>query len=192
MLAVLLRLFGLSQVEIAEDIVQDTLLTAFESWKIHGLPDQPKAWLYRTAKNKTIDFLRRERNFKTNIAHNLAGSTPQNLAPDAWLDSFFLENEMEDAQLRMMFACCHPAIPYESQLSLILRTLCGLSVREIAAAFLLPEDTVGKRLFRAKEKIRQERLSLQAPMGEELVSRLDAVLLAIYLLFNEGYKSTSG
>ncbi len=192
MLAVLLRLFGLSQVEIAEDIVQDTLLTAFESWKIHGLPDQPKAWLYRTAKNKTIDFLRRERNFKTNIAHNLAEATRQNTAPNAWLDSFFLENEIEDAQLRMMFACCHPAIPYESQLSLILRTLCGLSVREIAAAFLLPEDTVGKRLFRAKEKIRQERLSLEAPMGEELVSRLDAVLLAIYLLFSEGYKSSSG
>lgn len=192
MLSVLLRLFGLAQVEIAEDIVQDTLLTAYESWKMHGLPEQPRAWLYRTAKNKTIDFLRRERNFRTNVAQGFAETTQQNLNSDAWLDAFFLDGEIEDAQLRMMFACCHPAIPYESQLTLMLRTLCGLSIREIAAAFLLSEETVSKRLFRAKEKIRLERLALEAPMGEELLSRLDAVLLAIYLLFSEGYKSSSG
>lgn len=192
MLAVLLRLFGLAQVEIAEDIVQDTLLTAYESWKINGLPDQPRAWLYRTAKNKTIDFLRRERNFKENIAPNFAHDTLQNLSSESWLDAFFLDDEIEDAQLRMMFACCHPAIPFESQLVLMLRTLCGLSAREIATAFLLSEDTVGKRIFRAKEKIRQEGLSLEAPTGEALSGRLDAVLLAIYLLFNEGYKSSSG
>lgn len=191
MLSALLRLFGLAQVEIAEDIVQDTLLTAYESWKIHGLPEQPKAWLYRTAKNKTVDFLRRERNFRSNIAPNFVETTRQNLVSDAWLDSFFLEDEIEDAQLRTMFACCHPSIPVESQLTLMLRTLCGLSVREIAVAFLLPEDTVGKRLSRAKERIRQEQLSLEVPKGEELVGRLDVVLQAIYLLFNEGYKSST-
>ncbi|HOY07399.1 MAG TPA: sigma-70 family RNA polymerase sigma factor [Saprospiraceae bacterium] len=192
MLSALVRLFGLSQVEIAEDIVQDTLLTAFESWKIHGLPDQPKAWLYRTAKNKTVDFLRRERNFQSKIAPRFAETMRQNDTSDTWLDTFFLDDEIEDAQLRMMFACCHPAIPFESQLVLMLRTLCGLSIREIATAFLLPEDTVGKRLTRAKDKIRQERLSLEPPKGEDLAGRLDAVLQAVYLLFNEGYKSSTG
>jgi RNA polymerase sigma-70 factor (ECF subfamily) len=192
MLSALVRLFGLSQVEIAEDIVQDTLLTAFESWKIHGLPEHPKAWLYRTAKNKTVDFLRRERNFQSKIAPRFAETMRQNDTSDTWLDTFFLDDEIEDAQLRMMFACCHPAIPFESQLVLMLRTLCGLSVREIATAFLLPEDTVGKRLTRAKDKIRQERLSLEPPKGEELAGRLDAVLQAVYLLFNEGYKSSTG
>ena len=91
----------------------------------------------------------------------------------------------------MMFACCHPAIPAESQLVLMLRTLCGLSVRELAVAFLLPEETIAKRLYRAKEKIRQENLSLEVPSGAELSPRLDAVLQAVYLLFNEGYKSAS-
>ena len=191
MLSALVRLFGLEQVEIAEDIVQDTLLAAYESWKIHGLPDQPRAWLYRVAKNKTVDFLRRERNFHSKIAPNLAATELQNVNPDNWLDAFFLENEIEDAQLRMMFACCHPAIPAEAQLTLMLRTLCGLSVREMAAAFFLPEDTIGKRITRAKEKIRQERLSLEVPSGAVLTERLDVVLQAVYLLFNEGYKSTT-
>ena len=191
MLAVLVKLFGLPHVEIAEDLVQETLLAAFETWKLRGLPDQPRAWLYRTAKNKTVDFLRRERNFEVKIAPNLRFETAQNAATNDWLDAFFLENEIEDAQLRMMFACCHPSIPVESQLVLMLRTLCGLSVREIAAAFLLPEETIAKRLFRAKEKIKTERLSLEVPVGKRLLPRLDAVLQAIYLLFNEGYKSAS-
>lgn len=192
MLAVLTRLFGLQQVETAEDLVQETLLAAHETWKIHGLPEQPRAWLYRTAKNKTIDFLRRERNFQTKIAPQLSRNFDlAAAAPDRWLDNFFLDGEIEDAQLRMMFACCHPSISVENQLVLILRTLCGLSVREMSAAFLLPEDSIGKRLFRAKEKIRAERLRLEVPSGADLSARLDAVLQAIYLLFNEGYKSAS-
>ncbi len=191
MLAVLVKLFGLPQVGVAEDIVQETLLAALETWKLRGMPDQPRAWLYRTAKNKTIDFLRRERNFQANIAPNLHESAAQHTAPGSWLDNFFLDTEIEDAQLRMMFACCHPAIPAEAQLVLMLRTLCGLSIREIAAAFLQPEETMAKRLYRAKEKIRQENLTLDVPAGAELAPRLDAVLQAIYLLFNEGYKSAS-
>lgn len=191
MLAVLVKLFGLPQVGVAEDIVQETLLAALETWKLRGIPDQPRAWLYRTAKNKTIDFLRRERNFQANIAPNLSEAAARTTGPDRWLDNFFLDAEIEDAQLRMMFACCHPAIPTDAQLVLMLRSLCGLSIREIAAAFLQPEDTMGKRLYRAKEKIRQENLSLEVPAGAELAPRLDAVLQAIYLLFNEGYKSAS-
>ena len=187
MLAVLVKLFGLSQVEIAEDIVQETLLSALETWKLKGLPDDPRAWLYRAAKNRTIDYLRRERNFKTRIAPNFQqGSSP---IETSWLDGYFLDTEIEDAQLRMMFASCHPAIPIESQLALMLRTLCGLSTQEIAAAFLLPSDSIVKRLYRAKEKIRLEKLSLEVPSGNDLLPRLDAVLHAVYLLFNEGYKS---
>lgn len=189
MLAVLVKLFGLNQVEIAEDIVQETLLNALETWKIKGLPDDPRAWLYRAAKNCTIDYLRRERNFKERIAPQYLSNVPS--LESSWLDGYFLDSEIEDAQLRMMFATCHPAIPLESQLALILRTLCGLSTQEIAAAFLIPTDSIIKRLYRAKEKIREEHLSLEVPMGQELLPRLDAVLQAIYLLFNEGYKSAS-
>jgi RNA polymerase sigma factor (sigma-70 family) len=190
MLAVLSKLFGLSQVEIAEDIVQETLIAALESWKLKGLPDDPRAWLYRAAKNRTIDYLRRERNFRERIAPAIRQEESD---PEAshWLDAYFLDTEIEDAQLRMLFAACHPAIPLESQLALMLRTLCGLSTEEIAAAFLLPADSIGKRLYRAKEKIRQEKLSLEVPSGREILPRLDAVLHAVYLLFNEGYKSAS-
>lgn len=190
MLAVLTKLFGLSQVEIAEDIVQETLITALETWKLKGLPADPRAWLYRAAKNRTIDYLRRERNFRERIAPAIRQEESD---PEAsrWLDVYFLDTEIEDAQLRMLFAACHPAIPLESQLALMLRTLCGLSTEEIATAFLLPTDSIGKRLYRAKEKIRQEKLSLEVPSGVEILPRLDAVLHAIYLLFNEGYKSAS-
>ena len=187
MLAVLVKLFGLSQVEIAEDIVQETLLSALESWKLKGVPADPRAWLYRAAKNRTIDYLRRERNFKTRVAPNFQQSSSP--IESSWLDGYFLDTEIEDAQLRMMFASCHPAIPIESQLALMLRTLCGLSTQEIAAAFLLPSDSIVKRLYRAKEKIRLEKLSLEVPSGNDLLPRLDAVLHAVYLLFNEGYKS---
>lgn len=190
MLAVLTKLFGLHQVEIAEDIVQETLLSALEAWKLKGLPQDPRAWLYRAAKNRTIDYLRRERNFSERIAPALRQEA-NNAEHKHWLDGYFLDQEIEDAQLRMMFAACHPAIPLEAQLALMLRTLCGLSTEEIATAFLLSSDSIGKRLYRAKEKIRQEKLSLEVPAGAEIVERLDAVLQAIYLLFNEGYKSAS-
>ncbi len=191
MLSVLVRLFGLQQVEIAEDLVQETLLNAFETWRLKGLPDNPRAWLYRAAKNRTIDFLRRERNFHQRIAPNLARQSADEQEAPVWIDTLFLDSEMEDAQLRMMFACCHPSIPVEAQLALVLRNLCGLSAGEIASALLTPEETIAKRLYRAKEKIRQENLTLEAPAGAALVDRLDAVLQAVYLLFNEGYKSAS-
>lgn len=191
MLSVLIKLFGLTQAETAEDIVQETLLSAYETWKLKGLPDNPRAWLYRVAKNKTIDYLRRERNFQAKIVPQLAQQAHREATSDQWLDPFFAETAIEDAQLRMMFACCHPAIPTESQLALMLRTLCGLRTVEIAAAFLLPEETIGKRLYRAREKLRAENISLELPIATQLSSRLDAVLQGIYLLFNEGYKSAS-
>lgn len=191
MVAVLVKLFGLPQVELAQDIVQETLVTALETWKLKGTPDNPRAWLYQVAKNRTLDHLRRNRTFQRTIAPQLAASLENETLTQRRLDDFFLETEIEDAQLRMMFACCHPAIPGDAQLILMLRTLCGLSIAEIAAAFLAQEDTVAKRLYRAKEKIRTANLVLEVPSGPVLIERLDAVLQAVYLLFNEGYKSTS-
>jgi RNA polymerase sigma factor (sigma-70 family) len=189
MVAVLTKLFGFAQVQLAEDIVQDTLLTALEVWKMKGLPDNPQAWLYRTAKNKALNHLKRGQHFDKTVAPNLAALTDA-VQPDT-LDQCFLEQEMQDAQLRMMFACCHPALAPDVQLILILKTLCGLSTKEIAAALLNQEDAVAKRLYRAKEKIRTESIALEVPTGAALAERLEAVLRAIYLLFNESYKSTS-
>jgi RNA polymerase sigma factor (sigma-70 family) len=191
MIAVLTKFFGLQQVELAEDMVQETLLTAFETWKLKGIPDNPQAWLYQVAKNKILTYLKREQNFQKKIAHNLIYSIENEALIHTKLDEFFLENEIEDAQLRMMFACCHPSVSTDLQLILMLKTLCGLSIKEIAAALLSQEDTIAKRLFRAKEKIKQEGILLEVPVGNELIERLDAVLKAIYLLFNEAYKSTS-
>ena len=191
MVAVLTKAFGLSHIELAEDIVQETLLTAFETWKIKGIPDNPEGWLYRVAKNRTLTYLKREQNFQKNIAPNVAYSIESEHFISERFEELFLENEIEDAQLRMMFACCHPSVPADSQLILMLKTLCGLSISEIAAALLSQHDSIAKRLYRAKEKIKQENLSLDVPVGSELVERLDAVLKAIYLLFNEAYKSTS-
>jgi RNA polymerase sigma factor (sigma-70 family) len=191
MIAVLTKFFGLQQVELAEDMVQETLLTAFETWKLKGIPDNPQAWLYQVAKNKILTYLKREQNFHKNIAHNLIYEMGNEALIHTKLDEFFLENEIEDAQLRMMFACCHPSVSTDLQLILMLKTLCGLSIKEIAAALLSQEDTIAKRLFRAKEKIKQEGILLEVPVGNELIERLDAVLKAIYLLFNEAYKSTS-
>jgi len=191
MVAVLTKLFGLPNIELAEDIVQETLLTAFQTWKLKGIPDHPQSWLYQVAKNKTLTYLRREQNFQKNIAPNLIAAVENLYAANHAISDLFLENEIEDAQLRMMFACCHPAIAADTQLMLILKTLCGLHTTEIAAALLSQEDTIAKRLYRAKEKIKQEGISLDVPVGATLAERLDAVLKAIYLLFNEGYKSTS-
>ncbi len=191
MLAVLTKLFGLQQSEIAEDILQETLISALETWKIKGVPDNPRAWLYQVAKNKTLDYLRREKNFRDNVSPNFVAQSEGPQRNGAWLDTFFSEQEIQDAQLRMMFAACHPAIPADSQLVLVLKTLCGLSTSEIASALLLSEDTLGKRIYRAKEKIKQEKLKLEVPSGVDLSTRLDAVLQAIYLLFNEGYKASS-
>ena len=191
MVAVLTKFFGLQQVELAEDMVQETLLTAFETWKLKGIPDNPQAWLYQVAKNRMLTYLKREQNFKHKIAFNLVYAIEKEALIQDHLDAFFLENEIDDAQLRMMFACCHPSVSTDLQLILILKTLCGLSIKEIAAALLSQEDTVAKRLYRAKEKIKQDGIALDVPIGKDLVERLDAVLKAIYLLFNEAYKSTS-
>lgn len=189
MAAVLTRMLGFQSLDLAEDIVQDTLMKALSAWKIKGIPDNPSAWLYTVAKRQAIDTIRKHRlqaQHHESILHELRSEWT--LTPA--LNNLFGENEIEDSQLRMMFACCHPAIPYESQIALTLKTLCGLSIQEIANSFITSTEVINKRLYRAREKIRDERISLDAPAPAAMPGRLDAVLQTIYLLFNEGYNSS--
>lgn len=188
MLAVLTRLFGFPNYDLARDVVQDTLLAAMQHWKLHGIPDNPTGWLYATAKNKVLDRMRRDKLF-AEISINLAHEIQSEHQMQQHIDHLFLDHEIEDSQLRMMFACCHPSLPVEAQITLILRTLCGLSIPEIAKAFLSNDENINKRLYRAKDKIRSTPIELEVPTGDELVPRLEAILKAIYLLFNEGYNS---
>jgi RNA polymerase sigma factor (sigma-70 family) len=189
MVAVLTRLFGFPNIEQAEDIVQETILKALETWKYGKIPDNPQAWLYTAAKNKAIDAIRRKK-LQYKIEHEKAALFKSEYTLAVSVNEMFTENEIKDSQLRMMFACCHPEFSKESQLTLILKTLCGFSTAEIAKAFITGEDTVSKRLYRTKETIRQNKIELIIPTGKEIKKRIEVVLNAIYLLFNEGYNST--
>jgi RNA polymerase sigma-70 factor (ECF subfamily) len=190
MISVLTRFLGITNIETAQDIVQDTLLQAMKTWRFNGVPENPSAWLTRVAKNKAIDFLRREKKFK-DISPQYAHLLQSEYSLTPTVNNLFLENEIQDSQLRMMFACCHPGIPPESQIAFTLKTLCGMSVSEIAKAFLTSDETIAKRIYRAKEKIKTESIELNLPPDDQLASRLDAVLKSIYLLFNEGYNSSN-
>lgn len=189
MVSVLSRLLGLKNIEAAQDIVQDTLYQAMNSWSYGNIPDNPSAWLYRTAKNKAIDLLRREKKFKE-ITPQYSYLQQSEYSLSLTVNNLFLENEIQDSQLQMMFACCHPSIPGESQIALTLKTLCGLSVKEIAKSFLTNDETISKRIYRAREKIKVEKIELEVPHGNELHRRIDSVLKSLYLLFNEGYNSS--
>ncbi|HEV7782013.1 MAG TPA: sigma-70 family RNA polymerase sigma factor [Chitinophagaceae bacterium] len=189
MTAVLTRIVGLQNLEAAQDIVQDTLLQAMQSWRFNTIPDNPTAWLHKVARNKAIDLVRRQKKFDA-ISPQYAYLLQSEYTLSPTVSTLFLDHEIQDSQLRMMFACCHPAIPEESQIALTLKTLCGLSSGEIAKAFLTNEETISKRIYRAKEKIKTEKIGMDVPSGDELVLRLDAVLRSLYLLFNEGYNSS--
>src|SRR5258708_38804227 len=189
MVSALTHLFGFPNIEQAEDIVQDTILKALEIWKWGKIPENPQAWLYKTAKNKAIDIIRREKlKYKIESEIAILLKSEYSLAPK--INEMFTEGEIKDSQLRMMFACCHPSISAEAQITLILKTLCGLSAREIASAFLSNEETINKRLYRTKEKIREEKITLDYPGQNAMAKRTEAVLKTLYLLFNEGYSSS--
>ena len=184
MVSYLTRIFGLGRLDLAEDVVQDTLCRALETWSIHGLPDNPSAWLMRVARNRAIDLVRRDdqfRYFAPELAHllrpreDLPGDTPA------------LEEEIQDDQLRMMFSCCHPELSTEAQVTLILKTLCGFSVSEIAHALLASADSIEKRLGRARKLFRLSGTFAGITNASDIRKRLEAVYQAIYLLFNEGY-----
>ncbi|RFM26273.1 RNA polymerase sigma factor [Deminuibacter soli] len=183
--AVLCKRFGLQQLEMAEDIASDTFLTAAQLWPLDGLPANPVAWLYQVARNKTINYLQRERLFKNKIATVIRKSSETSETIDLSAENII------DSQLQMMFAICHPAISAEAQVGLSLRILCGFGIDEIADAFLCAKDIINKRLFRAKEKLREEGIRIEMPGMLQMDARLSAVLTTIYLLFNEGYYSVS-
>ncbi|WP_128543759.1 RNA polymerase sigma factor [Larkinella soli] len=184
--SVLTRLLGFDRVEQAEDIVQDTMVQALRTWPFNGIPDHPSAWLYRVARNRALDLLRREKQFRE-ISGEMARESREE---EAMFERYFFEEEITDSQLRMLFACCHPSLAFEAQVTMCLKILCGLSVREIAGAFLTGEETITKRLYRAKEKIRNDEIRLEVPSGPQLPARLRSVLKSLYLLFNEGYNSS--
>lgn len=189
MVSVLTRIFGFSNIGEAEDIVQDTILKALQTWRYGKIPENPEAWLYRAAKNNAIDIIRRDKlKYKIENEISILLKSEYTLVPA--INEMFTENEIKDSQLRMMFACCHPQISLENQITLILKILCGFSTAEVAKSFLISEDTVSKRLYRTKEFFRLNKIKLEMPSGNEIKNRTNSVLNAIYLLFNEGYNST--
>ncbi|TGJ99501.1 sigma-70 family RNA polymerase sigma factor [Leptospira semungkisensis] len=186
MVAVISGLYGLQHIEIAEDIVSETFLQAAETWGIKGLPANPTAWLYVVAKQKTLYYFRRNKILKNKVLPEL---TPKSEDSEEIEEPNFSEENIKDNQLRMLFAICNPAIVSEAQIGLALRILCGFGIDEIADAFLTNKETVNKRLFRAKEKLRAEKIKMELPPEGEISERLDNVLHIIYLLFTEGYYS---
>jgi RNA polymerase sigma factor (sigma-70 family) len=183
----LCKAFGFEHVETAEDIASETFLTAAQTWGVKGVPDDPTAWLYAVARNKARNSLRRDAIFKNKIAPELRAET----SPFREGEPDLSPQTITDSQLQMMFAICHPSISSESQVGLSLRILCGFGIDEIADAFLTTKETINKRLYRAKEKLREAKVSLVFPDDSEIDQRLEGVLTTIYLLFNEGYYSTS-
>lgn len=191
MVAVLIKIFGIENLTIAEDVVQDALVSALETWKFKGMPDNPSAWLYRTAKNKAIDVIRRN---KHNQFIDFSDPEKQLLHSEYTLttvmDSYWQKNHIQDDFLGMMYACCHPAISQENQITFILKSLCGFSTKEVAKSFLTTEDTISKRLYRTKKYFRKHKIHPVIPSEQKIESRTNTVLSAIYLMFNEGYNST--
>ncbi|MET0393794.1 MAG: sigma-70 family RNA polymerase sigma factor [Chitinophagaceae bacterium] len=185
--SVLCRRFGFGQIETAEDIAGDTFLAAAQTWTLKGIPSNPVAWLYHVAKNKARNHLQREHHFRSTIVPGIGMAEPAAEAEEIDLSP----QNIRDSQLQMMFAICHPAIAAEAQVGLSLRILCGFGIEEIAAAFLTNKETINKRLYRAKEKLRQEKIAVAMPPPAEMEIRLDAVLRTVYLLFSEGYYSSS-
>jgi RNA polymerase sigma factor (sigma-70 family) len=187
LVSVLTRIFGFRNFDLVEDMVQTTLLDALLAWRTQ-VPDNPSGWVHRIARNKILDALRREK-IGQRVMEKWADSRPLH---DDKFDELFLDTEIEDSQLRMMFACCHPHLACENQIALTLKTLCGFGLSEIAHALLVSEETVKKRLQRATRALIDRQISLDPPPACELEKRLDSVHQVLYLLFNEGYCSSEG
>src|SRR5499427_6148999 len=188
-LATLVRLLG--DLDLAEESMHEAFAAALESWPQTGIPDKPRPWLISTGRFKAIDAMRRRARFdgaqRDLVAHmeSRVNDTPPNF-------EVIEDEEIEDDRLRLIFTCCHPALPPEGQVALTLREICGLTTEEIARAFLVTPATLAQRIVRAKAKIRETPIPYEVPSSQELPERLDAVLQVVYLVFNEGYSAAAG
>src|SRR5688572_9243494 len=190
LVSVLTSIFGVDRLQLSEDVVQEAMIRALKTWPYYGVPKNPPAWLTQTAKNLALDVIRREKLFhdkQPQVVAFFEGWSATNKS-DLELDG----DELGDDRLRLMFSCCHPSLPEESQTALALKTLCGFSPAEIAKAFLTTEVATNKRLTRARQRIRELKVPFSIPSNEEMPVRLEGVLRTLYLLFNEGYKASSG
>ncbi len=184
-LATLIRLLG--DFDLAEEAVHDAFVAAVERWAIDGVPEQPRAWLVSTGRFKAIDGIRRRSRFNTAL-ESLARELENAAVDPATWD----EQGVDDDRLRLIFTCCHPALPPDAQIALTLREVCGLTTEQIARAYLTSAPTIAQRIVRAKAKIRDARIPYQVPARTDLADRLDVVLHVVYLVFNEGYSPSSG
>ncbi|HYG40460.1 MAG TPA: sigma-70 family RNA polymerase sigma factor [Cytophagales bacterium] len=185
--AVLCYRFGIEHVEIAEDIVSDTFLSATEVWSVKGLPENPTAWLYMVAKNKTKNHLKRHAIFQQKLAEDIRYTASK--AEEIEID--LSSKNIADSQLAMIFTVCNPILSKESQVALALNLLCGFGIEEIADAYLTNKEVVYKRIKRAKEKLKEANIKIEQPSLADINDRLENVLTTLYLFFSEGYYSTS-
>ena len=188
-LATLVRLLG--DLDLAEESMHEAFAAALESWTLAGIPDKPRPWLISTARFKAIDAMRRRARFD-GVQRDLVAHMESRVNDFSSGNEETGDKEIEDDRLRLIFTCCHPALPPEGQVALTLREICGLTTEEIARAFLVTPATLAQRIVRAKTKIRETPIPYEVPTPQELPERLDAVLQVVYLVFNEGYSAAAG
>lgn len=188
MIAVLIRSFGTEYLELAEDIVSDTFLAAAELWGLKGLPENPAGWLYVTAKNKALDYLRRSKLFREQIVPNLMAASASK-PEEGTFDLDLSDAHVKDSQLAMIFVVCNPCINPQAQVALALNLLCGFGAEEIATAFMTDREVIYKRLQRAKLQLRIYNVQVESPTALQVKERMPQVLMTLYLLFSQGYYS---